>query len=160
MISLMSATRRIELIAAAACAALGVSGALYALFGPTISVSTETAVASDTTPGAGSAPPETVTITTDQRSMFDDGVEPGAWVVLAVMVGLSALVAVLAFVHGRSPATRRSTPLWGAAAALVSLAFITGFSVGLFLMPAALAAIVAAIAASMYRQPTPAGRHA
>jgi len=147
----MITPRRIELTAAVACAALGVVAALYALFGPTIRVSTESAIAGDPAQGLDAVPPDSVAITNQHRSMFEDGVEPGAAVALGVMAALCLLVVLLATMHGRSPATRRSTPIWAAAVALVFFTFVTGFSVGLFFLPAALAAILAALAASRYQ---------
>jgi hypothetical protein len=140
--------RRIELIAAAACVALAILGTAYALFGPTVSVSTQSSVAAQP---AGDPPvPETVVVTEEDRSMYDDGVEPAAALYLALMLVLAAGVAALAFAHGRSWVTRSATPLWAAAASTTLLALLAGFSIGLFFLPVALAAIVAAAAASRY----------
>jgi hypothetical protein len=139
--------RRIELIAAAACVALAILGAAYALFGPTVSVSTQSSVAAQ----SGDPPvPATVVVTEEHRSMYDDGVEPAAALYLALMLVLAACVAALAFAHGRSCVTRSAMPAWAAAATLTVLALLAGFSIGLFFLPAGLAAIVAAAAASRY----------
>jgi hypothetical protein len=149
--------RRVELAAAVACVTLAVLAAVYALFGPTISVSTsESAIAvSSISDGdldqRGAHPePQPVTETTEHRSLYDDGIEPAAVVYIALMVGLAACVLLLATAHGRSTATRGAAPMSSAAAAMLFLALIAGFSIGLLFLPAALAAIVAAFAGTAH----------
>jgi hypothetical protein len=141
---------RAELIAAALCVMLGVLAAAYALFRPTITVAIERATADERFTGIDAIPPDTVIITNTRRSMFEGGVEPSAAVYLALMTALPAGIAALAFAHGRWPATRSAAPLWGAAVALTLLSLIAGFSIGPFFLPAALAAVVSAAAASRY----------
>ena len=142
----MSMARRIELTGAIACLVLAVLGALYALFGPTISVSTSESVSVANSTGADEPIPEPIVTNTDHRSLYEDGIETAAVVYIGLMVGLSGAVLLLAMVHGRSTATRSAAPVWSVAAAMMLFALIAGFSIGLLFFPAALAAIVAAAA--------------
>ena len=68
---------------------------------------------------------------------------------IILMIALSLAVVALAFAHGRLSAMGAVAPLWVAAAAMLFLALIAGFSIGLFFLPAGLAAIVAAVAGTM-----------
>jgi hypothetical protein len=137
--------RRVELGAAVACVTLAALAALYALFGPTISVSTSEGVSVANSTGADEPIPEPTVTNTDHRSLYEDGIETAAIVYIGLMVGLAAVL-LLAMVHGRSTATRSAAPVWSVAAAMMLFALIAGFSIGLLFFPAALAAIVAAAA--------------
>jgi hypothetical protein len=143
----MSGARRVEVGAAVACLVLAVLAALFTLFGPTITVSTQSSTS--VSAGAGEDAPDQVVSTTEHWSLYDDGIEPAAGVYIGLMLALAVGIAVLAAAHGRAHVTRAAAPLWAVAGAMLALALIAGFSIGLFFFPAALAAIIAAVAGTM-----------
>ena len=144
----MSAGRRIELASAAACVALAGLASLYVIFGPTITSSTATSVSVEDPARGEASPPEPVVVTSEHRSLYEDGIETAVVVYIGLMMALAAGVLVLATLRGRFPATRSSAPSWIAASFMLFFALLAALSIGLFFMPAALVALFSAAATS------------
>jgi len=135
--------RKVELTTAAAAALFGVVAALYLAFGPVTTVSSCSA-----TPGAPSV------CETHTETLWESGVEPVAVAFLAAVAVAILLVPAMAWAHlaGHNGHARRT--LCVLAALLVVAAVLSGFSVGLLLLPAALLAVASA-AASLSVEQTP-----
>ena len=77
------------------------------------------------------------------ENMVQVGIPPGALVALGILVlGLIA-VAVSAMLHSRTGGGGWRIVLWVASMFLVIMTFLTGFSIGLFLLPSTLLALLA-----------------
>ena len=129
---------RIERFAGLLTAFLGVGGAVLALFAPLNSNQECTATAD----GAS-------TCTSWSTSLWQDN-HGAAVTVLAVITAVVLLVGAGAVADSQS-AKRRRLLLISATAVLSLLTFLTMFSVGVFILPATLGAIVASIAALLRR---------
>jgi len=129
---------RIERFAGLLAAFLGIGGAGFALFAP-LSSNQECSAAVD----GGS------TCTSWSTNLWQD--DRGAAVTgLAVIAGVVLLVAVGAVVDTQG-GKRHRLLLFSAATVLALLTFLTMFSVGIFILPATLGALVASIAALLRR---------
>lgn len=76
-------------------------------------------------------------------SLFQEGIEPMAWFFLAVLAASLVVVAVSAALHSSSGNILWRVPLW-AATMLILLFMLVAVSIGLFLVPAGLLALLAA----------------
>ena len=138
--------RRIEVIAALACILLTLFGLLAALVTPSSSESSEAiAVSSD---NGTSPPPEIIVI--EGTSSWTDDVEPITVAYVIVIVGTGVLVGILGIAHGRLLRTNISPVIWVGAALMAGLALIGALSIGLFFLPAVIAAFVTAGASGAY----------
>jgi hypothetical protein len=129
---------RIERFAGLLTAFLGVGGAVLALFAPVNSNQECTATAE----GAS-------TCTSWSTSLWQDN-HGAATTVLAIVTTVVLLVGASALADSQS-AKRPRLLLVSATAVLSLLTFVTMFSVGVFILPATLAALVASIAALLRR---------
>ncbi len=126
--------RRIELASGAASFFLGFAGWLWAVFGPTYSAS------GGSSTGRGA---------TESRSLAQvQDLASGPIVFLLAVLACLFAVGVGAYLHG----SRRKS--WGLPILVMATAFLIGsvvlsaFTVGLFIAPAALLAVVASVAGS------------
>jgi len=138
--------RRVELAAASACLVLAMLGTGITLFAPTSTVTTETSIVASP-PGAPDEPTGAPQVTTAHRTMLDDGIEPAAAAYIGIMALLGFAVATRAMLRPSGICSGAAFG-WAPAAAMLALALIAGFSIGLFFLPAALAGCAAATAAS------------
>ncbi len=134
---------KVELTTAAAAALFGVVAALYLAFGPVTTVSSCSA-----TPGAPSV------CETHTETFWESGVEPVAVAFLAINAVMVLFLPVLAWAHVVRDNRHARRTLCVLAALLVVAALLSGFSVGLLLLPAALLAVASA-AASLSVEQTP-----
>lgn len=143
----MALARRVELVAGVLAALLGTAGLAYALFGPTATVETRTAG-----PDGGRV------IEHRTESLAEQGLEPvtAGFMAAALLVMLG--VGAGAYVHARRGRPLGQRLMWLCTAILLPAAFLTGFSVGLFFLPAALAALAASVAGATAGGPAAAGR--
>ena len=122
--------RRSELIAGVVAALLGVLGLGYALLGPTGSYSR-----SEVSRTGGS------TTTTGTTTLLEwQGIPPFMIIMFVLVIG----VAVTAYLHSRHQTRLALALLWGLSLLVVGGTLLSMFSIGVFLMPAALFALLAA----------------
>ena len=121
---------RIELVCGLVAGLLGMVGMAYATFGPTYQNS------------------EGGTATLLQIN------GPGVLVPVLVLTLLAVTVAAGAYLHARVQRRAWLVTLWAAVILLALARVITGFSIGIFLQPAAALGLISAVAGSL------AGRHA
>lgn len=117
-------------------AAVIIAGLLFAVFGPTVRTSTGTATSS------GESRSEEST-----KSLFDDGIEPVTRAFIGLVAAVAAVATVLggaavAGLRGRYRPARPAALV--AAAILLVLAVISGFSTGMLLLPGALLGVIGA----------------
>jgi hypothetical protein len=116
--------RRFEAACGLVAALVGFLGVAYALFGPTYSFQNSSSQ-------------------TGMANLLQVGVPPGAIVALGILsLGLIG-VAVSAVVHSRTGGSGWRIVLWASTAVIVMLTFLTGFSIGVFLLPSTLFALLA-----------------
>lgn len=125
---------RIERFAGLTTAFLGIGGAAFALFAPLNS----NQACSAAVDGGSTCTSWSTNLWQDDRS--------AAATAVAVIAAVALLVAAGAVVDTQG-GKRRRVPLFSATAVLSVLTFLTMFSVGVFILPATLAALAASIAA-------------
>lgn len=131
--------RRLEALFGIAALALGLAGLGFALFGPVYSVAGERVeVRSDGT-----------VVRTSFRGpserLIDRGLPSRARVYLGVMVAAMVGAVMGGVAHARFRVWPAFALLWASAVVLFLGALVAGFSIGLFFMPAAGAALLAAV---------------
>ncbi len=116
--------RKLEAACGLVVALFGCLGLAYALFGPVYRFESSSGQ-------SGTA------------NMLQVGIQPSALIALCILVlGLLA-VAVSAVVHSRTGGSGWRIVLWVVTAIIVIFTFITGFSIGLLLLPSTLFALLA-----------------
>ena len=137
--------RTTEVAAAVGAAIVGAASMLFVLIAPTVSTmsGTSAVVAAD-----GSLVQAGSTGTVETHSLMEDGAEGAVIVALVILAMMFAWLVVAAFLHGHAGGFRSSLPIWIPAVLLCVFVFLTGFSIGLFFVPSALLALIAAIAAT------------
>src|SRR5580700_10931420 len=116
--------RRFEAACGLIAALVGFLGVAYALFGPTYSFQNSSGQ-------AGTA------------NLLQVGVPPIAIVAICILSLGFIGVALSAVVHSRTGDSGWRIVLWASTAVIVILTFLTGFSIGVFLLPGALFALLA-----------------
>ena len=116
--------RRFEAACGLAAALFGFLGIAYALFGPTYSFQSSSGQ-------------------TGTASMLQLGLPPGVLLTVGILVLVPIGVAVSAVVHSRTGGRGWRIVLWVATTLIVIITFLTGFSIGLLLLPSTLFAVVA-----------------
>jgi hypothetical protein len=142
--------RTAEVAAAIGAAIFGAASIAFTLFAPTVSTMSVSAPPVTYGPGGMPTVPTTSVATSETTSLFEDGVEQALIVALILLALLFAWLVVSALLHGRPDAFRSSAPVWAPAIVLCVFVFLAGFSIGLFFLPSALFALVAAIAATAH----------
>jgi hypothetical protein len=140
--------RIVEIVAAVLCLLLTLIGLGIASFAAAETHTSEAVVVSYTDDATHDDIPEPVV--TEETTSFLDDVEPVALIYLIVMLLLGVTVLTLTLLHGRWPATASDVPFWITAMIMLGLVLIAGFSIGLFFLPATLAAIITAIAGTLH----------
>ena len=131
--------RRPDTVTGLIAGAVGLLGWLYALFGPTGSyVQVESSTGGSTT----------VTESGSTSMWADEDLEIVTIVFLLVMLVCIIGVIAGAVLHGRTQKASGRVILWASAVTLLMGTILSGFSIGLFLFPGALLAVVAAVLAS------------
>jgi hypothetical protein len=125
--------RSFELTAGLAAGLLGLIGLTYALFGQTGTYITTTGTSSGST-----------TTTTGTTSLVEQGLHPIAMLFITLMLLCVVGVAVGAYLHSQQGRRGGLWLLWVATALLAVGVLVSGLSIGLFLLPAALLALLAA----------------
>ena len=134
-------TRRIALIAGFAAVVLALLAGLALIVTTPITIETCSAVQVE-----GGEFEETCT--TDRERVWDDDDWLPISIVSAVAIGVSATAAAGAWLYVQRQRALGKAMLVAATTALVLLTFISLASIGLFFVPAALAAIIASVAAA------------
>jgi hypothetical protein len=114
--------RRFEAACGLAAALFGFLGIAYALFGPTYSFQSSSGQ-------------------TGTASMVQLGPSPSVLISVGVLVFVPIGVAISAVVHSRTGGRGWQIMLWVATTIIVIITFLTGFSIGLLLLPGTLFAI-------------------
>jgi hypothetical protein len=131
--------RRSETVVGLIAGVLGFAGWLYALFGPTgsyVRVTSSTDGSSTTESGS--------------TSMWrDEDLEAVTVVFLLVMLASIIGVIVGVILQGRSRAATGRAVLWTSAITLLAGSILSALSIGLFLLPGALLAVIAAVLTSV-----------
>lgn len=114
-------------------AALVIAGLLFAVFGPTVRTRAVTA-----TPGGEGRSEEST------KSLFDDGIEPVTWAFIGLVAAVATVLggAAVAGLRGRYRPARPVALV--AAAILLVLAVLSGFSIGMLLLLGALLGVIGA----------------
>ena len=133
----MSTFRRIEFVSGPAAAVFGLLALAYTIFGPLY----HGCESSNTGPG-GTTPPPT---TCGSANMLQVGIAPGALVFFGLLVLILLGIASGATLHSRSQNTMWRVLLWTATGVLLNFVYLSGLSIGPFLWPSALLALVAAL---------------
>ncbi|HEY8490692.1 MAG TPA: hypothetical protein VIO14_06840 [Dehalococcoidia bacterium] len=129
--------RRTELASGVVALAAGLAALAYLLLAPTMTAETATA-----------GPDGGVMVERRTERLLDGGAEPAVLLVLALALLLLLGVAVGAYLHARRGVPWGRGLLWACTAVLLLGTLLTGLSVGLPFVPAALAAFVASVAAA------------
>ena len=134
--------RRIELISGFGAGAVGLLGLIYALFGPTYRYLSVTTKSDGTT-----------SVTSGTASLVErQPLEPVTIVVLAALALLVVGVAVGAYLHSQR-GLKSGRALLGLSTALLAFGTVLScFSIGLFLVPGLLLALIAAAMADRRRR--------
>ena len=131
---------------------VGLLGWLYALFGPTghyVSTEVRTVGAPTGEPSGG----DSVTTESGWTNMWSNE-DFEAITIMFLLWMLLSVIGVLAgaILHGRYRLTAGRVILWASAIVLLLGAILSMFSIGLFLLPGAVLAMVAAVLASSGRE--------
>ncbi len=124
--------RKLEAACGLVAALVGFLGLAYALFGPVYrfeSSSGQNGTTNQSSSGTG--------------NMLQVGIPPSALIVLCILLLGLIGVAVSAVVHSRTGGSGWRIVLWVSTAVIVILTFLTGFSIGVFLLPSTLFALLA-----------------
>ena len=124
--------RRFEAACGLVAALFGFLGIAYALFGPTYSF--------QSCSGNGST---ISSCQTGTANLLQVGIAPGAIVALCILLLGLISVAVSAVVHSRTGGSGWRIVLWASTAVIVMLTLLTVWSIGLFLLPSTLFALLA-----------------
>lgn len=122
-------SRRLVLVAGIASLLVGAAGLGYALFGPIYSSLT------CTTGGVCSA---------GHNSLIDEGVDPRAWIYFALVALVIVGVAIAALAYHQKARFGTRSALSALSGILLFLSWLGAFTVGLFLIPAVILALLAA----------------
>ena len=128
--------RRIELASGAASFFLGFAGWLWAVFGPTYSAS------------GGSSTGRVATVTESRSLAQVQDLASGPIVFLLAVLACLLAVGVGSYLHGGRGKSVGLPILVMATAFLIGSVVLSAFTVGLFIAPAALLAVVASVAGS------------
>src|SRR5947209_14203435 len=126
--------RRIELVSGLLAGLLGLAGLGYTLFGPMHYQSATAEISLDGT--------RTETFTSGRFTLWQQGLQPRAAAFLALMGFCVVALAAGAYVHSRFGIKGALVQLCVSAVLLWGLVLVTGFSIGMFLPPAALLALL------------------
>jgi hypothetical protein len=130
----MSGSQRAEVLSGLAACLVGLLALGVVLFAPLASY------ASSTTTPDGS----TWTFVRRTESLVQSGIQSETWFYLAILVVCLMMVAVSAALHSRSGKGFWRVPLWVATMLILAFVILASPSIGLFLAPAGLLALVAA----------------
>jgi hypothetical protein len=124
--------RRFEAACGLAAALLGFLGIAFTLFGPVYSFHSCSGNGTDIS-----------SCQTGTANLIQIGIQPITLVALCILLLGLIGVAVSAVVHSRTGASGWRTVLWASTAVIVMLTFLTVLSIGLFLLPSTLFALLA-----------------
>lgn len=132
----MSTCRRIESVSGPAAAVVGLLALAYTIFGPFYYGCETSGI------GPGETPPTT---TCGSANMLQMGIAPGALVFFGLLLLIWLGIASGATLHSRSQHTVWRVVLWTATGVLLNFVFLAGLSIGPFLWPSVLLALVACL---------------
>ncbi len=130
-----AAILKLEAACGLVAALVGFLGLAYALFGPTYSF--------QSCSGYGNDSSKISSCQTGTANLLQVGIPPSAIVALCILLLGLIGVAVSAVVHSRTGGSGWRIVLWVSTAVIVILTFLTGFSIGVFLLPSTLFALLA-----------------
>ena len=130
-----AAIRKLEAACGVGAALVGCLVLAFTLFGPTYSFQSCSGYSNDSS--------NMNSCQTGTANLLQVGIQPITIVALSILsLGLIG-IAVSAVVHSRTGGSGWRIVLWVSTAAIVILTFLTGFSIGLFLLPGTLFALLA-----------------
>ena len=130
-----AAIRTLEAACGLVAALVGCLFLAFTLFGPTYSFGSCS--------GYGNDASNMSSCQTGTANLLQVGIAPSALVALCILLLGLIGVAVSAVVHSRTGGSGWRIVLWVATAVIVSLTLLTGLSIGLFLLPSTLFALLA-----------------
>lgn len=139
--------RRVEVVSGMLAGLIGLAGLAFAVFGPTY----QQVVTATVTSGNGI--PMTTTRTETAASLAQQGLEAITIIFLLLMLLAVLGVAAGAYLHARQSAGTGMLVLAVSAGLLGAGVLLSGFSIGMFLLPAAILGIAALVAGSLAPRP-------
>lgn len=127
--------RRFEAACGLVAALVGCLALAFTLFGPVYSF--------QSCSGNGTDASNMSSCQTGTANLLQVGIQPITLVALCILLLGLIGVAVSAVVHSRTGASGWRIVLWASTAVIVMLTFLTGLSIGLFLLPSTLFALLA-----------------